>query len=441
MRAPKTARGWILSLLLLLIPLASACRPTAGQPQEEARWWRGNLHTHTLWSDGDDYPEMVIDWYRSHGYDFLALSDHNIIQEGEKWVEVGDGGNGELAYRRYVERFGEEWVEDSTENGTRMVRLKSLEEYRSLFEEPGAFLLIKSEEISDHFEDKPIHVNATNISELIPPQGGNSVVEVMQNNVDAVLEQREETGQPMFPHLNHPNFGWALTVEDLLALERERFFEVYNGHPAVHNTGDDHHPSTERMWDILLAERLSRGDEPMYGIVVDDAHHYHEFQAGSANPGRAWVMVRAASLTPDALIEAMEAGDFYGSTGVALAEVRLDEEGMSIHIDAEEGVTYHTQFIGTLEGYPPPVASEGVDVHEQDGTDSSPPIALRRYSEEIGQVLAEAEGVAPSYTFRGNELYVRAKVTSSKPKENPIDELREEREAAWVQPIVPGTRR
>ena len=31
---------------------------------EEARWWKGNLHTHSLWSDGDDYPEMIADWYR-----------------------------------------------------------------------------------------------------------------------------------------------------------------------------------------------------------------------------------------------------------------------------------------------------------------------------------------------------------------------------------------
>ena len=30
----------------------------------EARWWKGNLHTHSLWSDGDDYPEMIADWYR-----------------------------------------------------------------------------------------------------------------------------------------------------------------------------------------------------------------------------------------------------------------------------------------------------------------------------------------------------------------------------------------
>src|SRR6186997_2621450 len=49
------------------------------------RWYKGNLHTHSLWSDGDDFPEMIVDWYKSRGYHFLALSDHNTLQTGEKW--------------------------------------------------------------------------------------------------------------------------------------------------------------------------------------------------------------------------------------------------------------------------------------------------------------------------------------------------------------------
>ena len=45
---------------------------------------KGNLHTHSLWSDGDDFPEMIADWYKAHGYQFLALTDHNVIAEGDK---------------------------------------------------------------------------------------------------------------------------------------------------------------------------------------------------------------------------------------------------------------------------------------------------------------------------------------------------------------------
>lgn len=40
-------------------------------------WYRGNLHAHSTLSDGQRSPADVIAWYRGHGYDFLALTDHN----------------------------------------------------------------------------------------------------------------------------------------------------------------------------------------------------------------------------------------------------------------------------------------------------------------------------------------------------------------------------
>ncbi|RYF95469.1 MAG: histidinol-phosphatase, partial [Chitinophagaceae bacterium] len=26
------------------------------------KWYKGNTHTHSLWSDGNDFPEMIMDW-------------------------------------------------------------------------------------------------------------------------------------------------------------------------------------------------------------------------------------------------------------------------------------------------------------------------------------------------------------------------------------------
>ena len=53
---------------------------------DEARWYKGNLHTHSLWSDGNDFPEMIVDWYVQQGYDFLSLSDHNILADGKTYI-------------------------------------------------------------------------------------------------------------------------------------------------------------------------------------------------------------------------------------------------------------------------------------------------------------------------------------------------------------------
>ncbi len=391
-----------------------------------APWWKGNLHTHSLWSDGDDYPEMIVDWYRDNGYHFIALSDHNVLAHGERWVDPTRTGGGMAAYRAYVGRFGADWVTTKQEADTLVVRLKTLEEYRSLFEEPNRFLVIQSEEITDEFESKPIHVNATNILDVIPPQGGESVLDVLQQNVNAVLDQRRTTGQIMFPHVNHPNFGWAVTAEDLIALQGERFFEVYNGHPAVHNQGDHRRPSVERIWDIVLSERLREGHDVLLGIAVDDAHNYHESGPSRSNPGRAWVMVRASTLSAAALLGAMESGDFYGTTGVELDEIDFNGNRLSLQLNAAENITYTTFFIGTRKGYPAPQRLAAPD-------DTA---SVRfHYSDEIGTVFAEVAGLNPSYTLTGEELYVRARIVSSKLRANPYRPG--EVEQAWTQPFVP----
>src|SRR5215471_21343008 len=142
-------------------------RPAASaQPQ----WWKGNLHTHSFWSDGDDFPEMIVDWYKEHGYQFLALSDHNKMLVGEKWIDATTNRAGPIALENYRKRFGGNWVEVREENGHQQVRLKTLEEFRGRFEAPGKFLLIPGEEISDRFNKVPIHLNASNLREQIEPQ-------------------------------------------------------------------------------------------------------------------------------------------------------------------------------------------------------------------------------------------------------------------------------
>jgi len=42
-------------------------------------WFRGNLHTHTTRSDGVREPETVIKDYEERGYEFLALTDHDVF--------------------------------------------------------------------------------------------------------------------------------------------------------------------------------------------------------------------------------------------------------------------------------------------------------------------------------------------------------------------------
>ena len=417
---------WLLLVLLgCWVKQAPAAQPA---PAERLHWWKGNLHTHSFWSDGDQFPEMIAEWYATNGYHFLGISDHNIVQVGTKWITVTNNAR-RKALDGCLARHGTNWLDQRTQGGKLQVRLKTLEEYRGLFEQRGRFLMIPAEEITDKFQRHALHLNASNLRQFIKPRGGTSVVDVLQRNVDAVLLQRHRTGVPMIPHINHPNFEWAITAEDLMQVRGEKFFEVYNGHPSVHNEGDAHRPSVERQWDIALAFRLTDlALGPLYALAVDDSHRYHHFSPKESNPGRGWIMVRAPRLWVSSLIAAMEAGDFYASSGVTLKRIESNSRGLQVEIEPEEGVEYTTRFIGTLRGFDPTSRPSP----PAPGTNALP--VTRIYSSEIGTVLSEVRGPRAAYQFQGDELYVRATILSTKLKPNGL--FSNEVERAWVQPVV-----
>ena len=384
-------------LLVLVLCILASCAP-------QKRWYKGNLHTHSYWSDGDEFPEMIMQWYKDHGYDFVALSDHNNIAEGVKWKTIPRDTLYQKAFQEYLEKYGEDWVNYRIDSAGTHVQLKTLNEFRPLFEEEEEFMIFRAEEVTAYLGKKAVHMGAINVQEVIKPREGNTIVELIQNNLDAIREQAEETGEPILQHLNHPNFTYGITAEDIMQLDGERFFEVFNGHPYVNNYGDSLHSSTEEMWDMVNIAYLNTGKPIMFGLATDDSHHYHKFGQKYSNAGRGWVMVKADKLHPHSLIASMEAGDFYATTGVLLDKISFKNNRLKIRIRGEEGVNYRTQIIAAPEN----------------ASDS--------------EVLQTISGTKVDFELPEGYLFVRAKVISDKPKKNPYKEG--DVEVAWVQPFV-----
>jgi hypothetical protein len=428
---------WAALVIVSLLSSAKIHADDVVPANPELRWWKGNLHTHSLWSDGNDFPEMIAEWYRTHGYNFLALSDHNVLSQGMRWMKLADiqKRQAPVALERYRERFGNDWVEtrsiktgDGAEQHEEIeVRLKPLGEFRALVEERGRFLMIEGEEISDKAEGVPVHLNASNLKDPIQPLGGATVREAIAANLRAVEDQGQRTGREILAHLNHPNYGYAVTAEDLAAVLSDKFFEVYNGHPGVNHEGDHHHASVEQIWDIANTIRLAQlHAPPLLGIATDDSHHYHE--QGTSRSGRGWVMVRARHLTPESILKAMKQGDVYASSGVVLKDVRFSSESGLLELDiaADGEATFTTDFIGTPIEFDP--ASE-----PRADKDGKPLRTTRKYSSQVGQIFATVRGRQPTYKLTGKELYVRAVVTSS--EHHPNASFKHQHQQAWTQPV------
>ena len=325
--------GLVLLVAWTLMPAAQT------PPTSEWKWYKGNLHTHTINSDGDSAPDAVARWYKEHHYNFLVLTDHDFVTP--------------------------------------------IEGLSSIFAAEDRFLLISGEEISPKVGDKPIHVNGLDVRRTIPPIVGTSVVDTLQKNVDAVRAARGT------PSLNHPNFRWAVTPGEMSQIRGLKLFEVYNGHRRTNDAGGGGFPSLEEMWDAVL----SAGRE-VYGIAVDDAHKFKVFGPQHSNPGRGWVSVKAPELSTEAILNSLNSGEFYASTGVVLEDVRRLSNELRVYLEEDEedeedkGEKFTTEFIG-----------------------------------QGGRLLSKSFDNPAVYTLKPGDTYVRAKVTSSNA------------EYAWVQPI------
>ena len=231
-------------------------------------------------------------WYQERGYHFLVLSDHNVL-----------------------------------------VDIAALSKQFSV---PDRFLLVPGEEVTDDFERKPLHVNGLNVARLVEPQHGGSVTATLQRNVDAIRDARG------VPHINHPNFGWAIAPADLRSLERYRLLEIYNGHPQVNNLGGGDRPGMEQVWDQLLT-----AGRRVYGIAVDDAHYFKRpWDPMAPRPGRGWVMVHAPRLEASALMTSLEEGAFYASTGVELEAYAADPAAITVRVRAVGDARHRIGLVG-----------------------------------------------------------------------------------------------
>lgn len=301
-------------------------------------WYRGNTHAHTvICGHADSPPEVVTQWYHDHGYNFLILSEHN----------------------HFIDPDSVDMPENIRNN----------------------FILIPGEEISG---PKVVHSTAMNIGGLVLPD---KVLEkkhrIIQNHVDIT---HEVGGKSI---LNHPNYTFAVSAEDMLPVKGLHLFELYNGHPLVGNAGDEEHVSTEVLWDDLLTRGMT-----IYGVSSDDAHAFVTIDSSQSNPGRGWVMVNAPALTGGGIAQAMQTGSFYASNGVMLNSCSLIRGKYRVVVNTEKTLK---------ELQSPELRGKLVAATE--------PGFLIEYIGSGGKVLTSLRSPGAVYPIKEVSQYVRPRVT------------------------------
>ncbi|HNX41256.1 MAG TPA: CehA/McbA family metallohydrolase [Candidatus Aminicenantes bacterium] len=274
-------RSFFLILLFLSFSLSG---------QEASKWYKGNLHTHTNLSDGNETPRRVVRWYYDHDYNFLFITDHNSLTE--------------------VARLDVDPRDD--------------------------FLVLPGEEITNSLAKQRLHTIALFATTPVMPSKGKSSVEILQKDIDNAL------ATSALVQLNHPLWRWSLTSSEIGQLKGLTLMEIINYNRDSNNFPAGGSRGTEGLWDDLLSKGFQ-----IYGTASDDTHDYlGEFLPSLSYPGKGWIMVRAEELSPQAIRKSLERGDFYLSTGVTLEDVSATQRLYSLKIQARDDEKYTTLFIG-----------------------------------------------------------------------------------------------
>lgn len=308
--------------LLFLVAIVVSCKPRAAPPRSDAKpaatretvvaaptrapagFVKGQLHAHTSESaDSKTPPVEVQRWYEAHGFDFVVFTDHNRITDTPDTSVL-------------------------TMPGAELTRNLRVCEPPPL---PNKHCLL--------------HVNAlfTSVTEGaidLADLNGPSRRDVYRAEI---ARARKLGGLPM---LNHPNM--ESTADEALLAELAKddlaLLEVGNMSWDSESAGSATQPSTEQLWDRLLARGLR-----VFATVTDDAHHYGDAPALAARGQRpfvgdiGFVVVRAEKNAP-AIRAAVERGDFYGSSGVVFSKYELGPS--AIVLETSDGAPVKYEAIG-----------------------------------------------------------------------------------------------
>lgn len=418
----------VLSLMLLFFILFFGMIHAAA----ETTVWKGNTHCHSWWSDGDLPPELVIAWYQDRGYQFLILSDHHALQQGERWKTLDDSVRTQNIISSIKERWGENAVEIREKDGKKHMRLKTIDELLKMFNIPGGkFLLIPGHEINGTAGGRTLHANVLNTDITFPWIRGKGLSDTSEAFISTINRHSKETGRIMLYHVNHPQWPRNDISPEHLAVQKDlRHYELCNV-DSPPKKSDVIYSHKDKFFDILTTLRLKNSLNPIYGIASDDAHHYVEHdQKGGSRPCYGWIMVMpekaknlpgadtaqgmdkvSNTLSTEALFGAMNAGAYYCSTGVTLDDILWEpnRRAIKVMVHQDPGVKYVIEFFGTKK--------KNVDDQEM-----------------MGEVFLKVEGTEAEYILSEEDLYVRVRVTSDRKILNPTGFIRDVEEA-WTQPV------
>lgn len=244
---------------------------------DHGKWYKGNIHTHTTLSDGAVSPEEQIASYKAHGYDFLAFTDHNVMNLESEW---------------------------STKD----------------------FLMLPAWERDILYQYK---VKCTHVVGLFSPDTPDGQIilppgDKEKMNDQNLVDEMKAMGN-VFVSLAHPSWS-RMEAEEIRRIEGLDAVEVFNmGTECLCHEGH-----AEWVWDMLLRE-----GKHVLGVTCDDTHSHTDRDDRYGG----WLMVNSPSLTREDILSNIKGGNYYSTMGPEIYDWGRD--GDTFYIECSPSSEIH----------------------------------------------------------------------------------------------------
>lgn len=255
----------------------------------EGNFYKANLHAHSTESDGSFTPEQGKAHYKAHGYQIYAYTDHNVLN------------------------------------------------YFKELNDPD-FLVLCGFELDTTYKDGPwgfwktCHINAISRDPenavFIP-----KATEYTPAAINRVIQTLRDKNYIV--NYNHP--GWSAEEScDYLPLEGITAMEIYNHSCEVIRADGD----ARLHYDIML-----KHGKKLYCIATDDNHNRLSDPNYCDDSCGGWIMIKTEKLEYGAVIDAIDNGQFYASTGPEIYAYYVENNKLCIDCSPVQRILARSGFI------------------------------------------------------------------------------------------------
>ena len=278
---------------------------------KDGKFYKANLHCHTICSDGKLSPEQIKAAYMEKGYSVVAYTDHYLILPHK-----------DLTDEKFVALHG---YELEIHSDTEPVAQSKKTHINLIALSPDNLLQIayhRSKYVKGNMRakraDAVIDESLPDFERIHSPK---CVSEIMQT--------ARENGY--FVIYNHPE--WSLDdYRDYANYDGMNALEIYNY--SSHVAGVD--SIATREYDDML-----RAGKRITCVGADDNHNSLPLDSPKSDSFGAFTMIKAPALEYTAITDALAKGNFYASMGPEIKELYFEDGKVYLKSSAAERIVMH----------------------------------------------------------------------------------------------------